>query len=167
MSENTAPRRRWALNANELRTPLPAVELAGCAVLFLVFVLYLLQALALPQPLNAIDIGAGGFPVLLAVFALAAIGLVAVLVSVKLFGRAPVECVSIDRPGSIAIAIGLMLLQSIYFEELGAIESVIVFAVGMMLAGGERRILHLIGVPLALAAFVWAAFIFALSVNLP
>ncbi|MCR4265163.1 tripartite tricarboxylate transporter TctB family protein [Nitratireductor sp. ZSWI3] len=143
------------------------IELAGCVGLFAIFVRYFQAARMLPQPLNQIDIGAGGFPLLLAASTLIAIAAVAVAALIRAFGTMPESWVSVRRPVWVAIAAVLLVAQSIYFEKIGALPSVVIFSLATMLACGERRISQLIGVPLALVAFIWAAFILALSVNLP
>ena len=65
------------------------------------------------------------------------------------------------------IAAALMVVEAIWFEALGTMVCVVVFAFAMMLVCGERRPLHLICVPLALAAFIYGVFVLALQVNLP
>ncbi len=157
----------WRLRRDVLRGALPVLDLVGCAALFVVFWQYFSQASALPAPLNKIDIGAGGFPTLLALATLIAISAVAVSAIVRLLDPVPVSWVSVRRPVFVLVTIGLLVLQSIYFEMLGALPSVLIFAVLTMLACGERRPMHLIGVPVALGAFVYVVFNLALAVNLP
>jgi hypothetical protein len=98
------------------------------------------------------------------IIAIVAVGLSAL---VSALDAAPVNWVSVHRPVSVAIGVILLIAQSIWFEALGLMPSVILFAAATMLACGERRITHLIGVPLALAAFIYGVFVLALSVNLP
>jgi hypothetical protein len=168
MMEYGTPRENgWRFNLSIVRGALPAIELAGCAILLAVFWVYYRQAEALPQPLNQIDIGAGGFPVLLAIGTILAIVAVGLSALVLAFDAVPANWMSIRRPVSVVIGVILLIAQSIWFEELGVMPSVIVFAAATMLACGERRIIHLIGVPLALAAFVYSVFVLTLSVNLP
>jgi len=157
----------WRLRWDALRGSLPVLDLLGCAALLVVFWQYFSQASALPQPLNKIDIGAGGFPTLLAIATLIAIVAVAVAAVIRMLDPVPVTWVSIRRPFYVLATVGLLFLQSIYFEKLGALPSVLIFALLTMLACGERRPLHLIGVPLALAGFIYVVFNLALDVNLP
>jgi hypothetical protein len=167
MNNDTTPEKGWRLSPQIIRASLPAVELAGCAILFWTFWLYYSQARGLPQPLNQIDIGAGGFPVLLAIAALLTIPLVAAAAVYRIFDAVPVEWVTVRRPVYVIVTAIILIAQSIWFEQLGAMFSVVLFAAATMLACGERRVPHLIAVPLALAAFIYSVFIMALSVNLP
>ncbi len=157
----------WRLNWDVVRGALPVLDLVGCAALLWVFWQYYAQATALPAPLNKIDIGAGGFPSLLAVATLIAIVAVAIAAIVRLLDPVPVAWVAVRRPLFVLVTVGLLVLQSIYFEELGTLPCVLIFAFLTMLACGERRPLHLIGVPVALAAFIYVVFNLALDVNLP
>ncbi len=157
----------WRFQFNIIRGSLPVLDLLGCAVLLFAFWQYFSQASALPAPLNKIDIGAGGFPILLAVATLIGIAAVVVSAIIRMLDPVPVPWVSIRRPLFVLATIGLLVLQSIYFETIGAFLSVLVFAAATMLACGERRPLHLIGVPIALAAFIYVVFNLALDVNLP
>jgi hypothetical protein len=157
----------WRLDLHIIRGSLPVLDLVGCAVLLAVFWQYFAQASALPTPLNKIDIGAGGFPILLAVATLISIAAVAVAAVIRMLDPVPVSWVSIRRPLFVIATVGLLILQSIYFETIGALPSVLGFALATMLACGERRPLHLIGVPIALGAFIYVIFNLALDVNLP
>ncbi len=167
MNHETTPKNGWRLSPQIIRASLPVVELAGCAVLFWIFWKYYTQARDLPQPLNQIDIGAGGFPVLLAVAALLSIPFVAAAAVIRMVDAVPVEWVVVKRPVYVIVTAVFLIAQSIWLEQLGAMPSVILFSAATMLACGERRILNLITVPLALAAFIYGVFIVALSVNLP
>lgn len=157
----------WRLRWDVVRGALPVLDLLGCAALLAVFWQYYTQASALPPPFNAVDIGAGGFPILLAVATLIGIAAVAIAAVIRLLDPVPVAWVSIRRPLFVLATIGLLILQSIYFETLGTLPSVLIFSILTMLACGERRPLHLIGVPLALGAFIFVVFNLALDVNLP
>lgn len=157
----------WRVRLDVLRGASPVIDLIGCAVLFAVFWVYLRSALALPPPLNEIDIGAGGFPRLLAIATLISIVAMAVSALYRLLDSVPVSWVSVRRPLSVAATVALLIIESVYFEQLGALVSVLVFAVATMAACGERRLLHLIGVPIALGAFIYIVFVLALHVNLP
>ncbi|NIZ13067.1 tripartite tricarboxylate transporter TctB family protein [Phaeobacter sp. HF9A] len=157
----------WRLRWDVIRGALPVLDLVGCAALLVVFWRYFAQAAALPAPLNKIDIGAGGFPTLLALAALLATAAVAVSAIVRIVDPVPVTWVSIRRPLYVLGTVGLLILQSLYFERLGTLPSVLIFAFLTMLACGERRPLHVIGVPLVLAGFIYVVFNLALDVNLP
>ena len=74
----------WQFKFKEWRGAAPVIDLVGCAVLLAVFGWYLISAMALPSPLNETDIGAGGFPRLLAIGTLIAILAVAVSAVIRL-----------------------------------------------------------------------------------
>jgi len=157
----------WRCRPGILRGSLPVLDLVGCALLVAIFVDFLVLARALPAPMNKIDIGAGGFPELVAIGTLLAVSAVAVSAVVRLIDAVPVAWVSIRRPIWVVGTAALLIAQSICFETLGTMPSVMFFAVATMFACGERRLLHLVSVPLILAAFIYTAFVLALSVNLP
>jgi hypothetical protein len=167
MDENTTPKKGWRFSVEELRAPLAALDIVGSVALLAIFGAYYLQARALPKPLNEIDIGAGGFPTLLAIGALIAIVGVGVAAVLRAFDPVPVSWVSVRRPAFVILAVIIMAAGAIWFEKLGTLPSVVLICLGTMLACGERRIVHLIGVPIALAAFIYVVFVLALSVNLP
>lgn len=167
MAEEKSDLTGWLVSRSELRGSLPVVDLVGCTILLGVFVWYFLQAADLPAPLNKIDIGAGGFPYLLAVATIAAIIAVAIAAIVRMLDPVPVRWVAVRRPLSIAAGAAFMILEGIWFEKIGAVASILIFALATMLACGERRLLHLVGVPVLLAGFIYGVFVLALSVNLP
>lgn len=157
----------WRFKFDEWRGAAPVIDLVGCAVLLAVFGWYLASAVSLPAPLNPMDIGAGGFPRLLAIGTLIAIVAVAISAVIRLLDSVPLSWVSVRRPVMVVVTAALMAAQAIWFETIGTMVCVIGFALATMLACGERRPLHLIGVPLALAAFIYGVFVLALNVNLP
>ncbi|MGO4852351.1 tripartite tricarboxylate transporter TctB family protein [Phaeovulum sp. W22_SRMD_FR3] len=167
MTYDLSQTRGWRCRPDVLRGALPVIDLFACAMLVAVFWSYLQSARALPPPMNKIDPGPGGFPYMLAIAALLALGAVALSAVIRLTDKAPVEWVSIRRPLWVALTMVLLTLQSIYLEALGALPTVLALSVGIMIACGERRIAHLAGVPLALAAFIYGVFVLALQVNLP
>lgn len=157
----------WSFRPNFLRMPLPALDFAGCSTLLASFLWYLGQASALPKPLNATDIGAGGFPYLLAIASIAAIIVVVIGAIVRALDAVPVEWVSVRRPFAVLITAGLFVAEAFWFEQLGTVACLLIFALATMLAAGERRLLHLVGTPLLLTGFVYGVFVLALSVHLP
>jgi hypothetical protein len=157
----------WRCQLDVLRGALPVIDLIACAILLAVFWSYYQAAVALPEPMNKIDIGAGGFPSLLAIATLLAVLATAISAVMRLLDKAPVEWVSIRRPLWVALSVVFLIVQSIYLEAFGALPSVLALSVAIMAACGERRILHLIGVPIALGAFIYVVFVLALQVNLP
>jgi len=142
-------------------------ELVGSGALLWVFWDYLQQANALRRPMNPADIGAGGFPGLLASVAIAVLTL---LVGLIVFRRATARRQSsliIPRPIFVVATMALLVGQAMLFETVGAIACVAVFSLAILLACGERRPLHLVGVPLGLTAFIYVVFTVALGVSLP
>lgn len=167
MSYDLSETKGWRCRLDVLRGASPVIDLVGCAVLFVIFWNYLRQSFALPAPLNEMDIGAGGFPRLLAWATLIAIAAMALSALYRLLDRVPLSWVSIRRPVAVAVTTAILIAESVYFEQLGALPSVLLFGVATMAACGERRLTHLIGVPIALGAFIYLVFVLALQVNLP
>ena len=167
MAFDLSQTKAWRCRLDVVRGALPVIDLVACLLLFIAFWSYFQSARALPDPMNKIDIGAGGFPIILAIATLLAICAVALSALVRMLDKAPIEWVSIRRPPWVALAAVFLILQSIYLEAVGAIPSVLVLSVAIMFACGERRIAHLIGVPIALSLFVYGVFVMALQVNLP
>lgn len=167
MDYDLSQTRTWRCRLDVLRGALPVIDLVACALLFAAFWSYLQSARALPDPMNKIDIGAGGFPVLLAIATLMAICAVAVSAVVRMLDKAPIEWVSIRRPLWVALTAVFLIVESVYLEAFGALPSVLVLSIAVMFSCGERRVAHLIGVPIALSGFIYGVFVLALQVNLP
>ncbi len=167
MSKIGSGQKGWLFSVKELRASLPVVDLLGCLVLLAGFGWYLKQAVSLPPPLNEIDIGPGGFPLLLSIAGIGSVVAVVVSAFIRLFDKVPVLWTSIQRPLSALAGIAIIIAEGIWFREIGTIGSILLFGVLTMLACGERRPIHLIGVPIALAAFIYVVFVLALAVNLP
>ncbi|MFN4155834.1 MAG: tripartite tricarboxylate transporter TctB family protein [Paracoccaceae bacterium] len=167
MADTTEPGRASRFGGNELRLPMWLCELLGSAALLWVFWDYLQQARALRRPMNPADIGAGGFPGLLATIAIAALVLLlGIIIFRKIVARNQSTLV-IQRPVYVLAAMGLLVAQAVLFDRVGAIACVGIFSLAVLLACGERRPVHLIGVPLALTAFIYVVFVVALGVRLP
>lgn len=167
MTYDLSQTKSWKCGREVLRGASPVIDLFACGILFVSFWMYLQSARALPQPMNQMDLGPGGFPYLLAIATLLAVVGVALSAVIRIVNKASVEWVSIRRPLWVLLGAVLMTLQSIYLESLGALPTVMALALGIMLTCGERRIAHLIGVPLTLGALVYVIFVLALRVNLP
>jgi len=151
-----------------IRIPLPALELIIGAGLLAVVLRYLYEAYALPAPYNAMDIGAGGFPKLIAVATLAGL-LIMLFFTVYHLVKGGQDYGIVVAPRILSVIAGVLLLlgQAALFEHLGVFFCVGFSAVGIMLASGEGRITHLIGVPIALVGFIYVVFSFALNVQFP
>lgn len=167
MEYDTSQTKGWRCRLDILRGALAVIDLVACAILLVIFWSYYQAAVALPPPMNAIDIGAGGFPAILAIATLLAILATAISAIVRMLDKAAVEWVSIRRPLWVGLAVIVLILPSVYLEALGAMPSILALSIAIMFACGERRAAHLIGVPLALGAFIYVVFVLALQVNLP
>ncbi len=167
MSEKTEPGRVSWLELSNLRLPMWLCELVGSGALLLVFWDYRQQANALRRPLNPADIGAGGFPSLLATAAIAALLLLVGLIVFRRVTARQESSLIVPRPVYVAVTMALLVGQAILFEWIGAIVCVAVFSLAILLACGERRPLHLVGVPLGLTAFIYVVFTVVLGVSLP
>jgi hypothetical protein len=151
-----------------IHIPLPALELVIGAGLIAVVLRYLYEAYALPAPYNPIDIGAGGFPKLIALATLVALLIMVFLGGYHLLkGGRYFGIIAARRPFFVIAGTLLLIGQAALFEQLGVFTCVGFSAVGIMLAAGEGRIAHLIGVPVALVTFIYVVFAFALNVQLP
>ncbi|HMP55561.1 MAG TPA: tripartite tricarboxylate transporter TctB family protein, partial [Novosphingobium sp.] len=73
----------------------------------------------------------------------------------------------VPRPVFVVATAALLVAQAALFPLVGAILCVAGFSLAILLACGERRLAHLIGVPLALTGFIYVVFVMALGVNLP
>jgi hypothetical protein len=150
------------------RVLLSVLELVVGLLLFAGTIFYLIQAYDLPKPFNPIDIGAGGFPTLLAVITLAFLGLmIALAVYHLLLGGKAFGTVTVHRPLSVVSAAVLLVGQALFFEKAGVYACVGLFSLLIMFVCGERRFAHLLGVPVALISFIYFVFSFTLKVNLP
>lgn len=167
MAETTELDRASRLGMNQLRLPMWLCELLGSGALLWVFWDYLRQADALRRPLNPADIGAGGFPGLLGSVALAALLLLVVLIVFRRITVRRQTSLIIPRPVFVVATMALLVGQAILFDSIGAIVCVAVFSLAILLACGERRPMHVVGVPLALTAFIYVVFTVALGVTLP
>lgn len=167
MAEKTEPDRISRLETNELRLPMWLCDLVGSGTLLWVFWEYLQQARALRRPMNPADIGAGGFPGLLATLAIAALVLLlGIIIFRHIIARKQTSLI-VPRPVFVAVVMGLLVGQAILFDRIGAIVCVAGFSLAVLLACGERRPVHLIGVPVALTTFIYVVFTLALGVKLP
>lgn len=167
MKETNENLKGWLLSVGLIRGALPVLELVGCFLLLAIFWGYYQQSNALPPPYNPIDIGAGGFPRLLAIMTLISIACVIVAAVIRLFSAASIEWISVTRPLWVGATMALLIAQSIWFESLGALPSVFFFSVVTMFACGEHRPMQLLAIPTLLVGFIYSVFILALAVNLP
>ncbi len=153
---------------SSFRIPLPALELIIGLALLATISFYLFEAYSLPKPYNAMDIGAGGFPMLLGIATLIGIILMLVIsiyhlvIGGKIFG-----IVVAKRPFFVVAAIGIVIAQALLFELMGVVACVGIGAFLTMLACGERRPFHLVCVPVALVLFIYVVFVVALKVHFP
>lgn len=153
--------------ADCIRLPLPLLEVAAGLMLLAILIWYILDAQKLPKPFNETDIGAGGFPLLIAVGTIAATLLMIGLGVAGIFGRMEKEVTRWRRPFYVLVTGFIFIAQAAWFETLGVYVCVAVFSAAVMLAAGERRLRYVLGVPLALVAFIYVVFATALNVVFP
>lgn len=165
--EQSAPSKRSFLTRSSVFISMSIAELVSSLVLLAVLVTYGWQAHLLPKPFNQADIGAGGFPMLVAIATGAGLLVLAVGACRRLLTRHDESKVVISRVAWVVIAAGLLFAQAYFLERIGVYVCVALFSAAIMLVAGERRPAHLVGVPLALTAFVYVVFSLALSVNFP
>ncbi|MFV0336436.1 MAG: tripartite tricarboxylate transporter TctB family protein [Tropicimonas sp.] len=152
---------------NMLRVPSTAVDLVLGAGIFAACIWYYLQADGLAAPLNEIDPGPAAFPLLLALTTLLSLVGIGISAIIRALGAGPEIFVTIKRPLAVLVMICLFGAVAVWLEDLGTIPSILILSVVSMLACGERRPVHLIGVPLALTGFIYGVFVLGLAVNLP
>ena len=153
--------------AGSVRISLPALEAVFGSVLLAILIWYGLQARSLPKPFNATDIGAGGFPLLIAAGTLIATILMIAFGVAGLLSKSERETSQWRRPLYVFLTSVIFIAQAAWFEAMGVYLCVGIFSMAVMLAAGERRPLHVIGVPLALVAFIYVVFDTALNVVFP
>jgi len=167
MSSDPQESSRRRFDTEIIRQPLRLLEILGCLAILGVFAVYLGAARSLPAPFNQMDIGAGGFPKLVAIATIAAATLVLVAAITKSLLRLPFEMVAIHRPLMVAVGIFALVLQALLFTRIGALATIGSFGFLTMLIAGERRPLHLVASPLLLVGFVYLVFVAAFGVRLP
>ncbi|WP_417725385.1 tripartite tricarboxylate transporter TctB family protein [Salipiger sp.] len=149
----------------EVRTRLP--DLVVAAAILAAFVAYTIAALRIPAPYTNDDVGPGAFPLMVAVFGvLGSLGL-AVGPLLGMIRGTPQDTVIINRYPQVFAAALLLMLGAVLFDRIGAVASLVPLGLAMLWLGGERRVMQLIIVPVALAAGVYAAFAYGLDVPLP
>ncbi len=156
------------LKGPAVRVSLPALELViglGCMV---TVIFYLMNAYKLPVSLNAMDIGAGGFPKLLGFGTLLCLlPMIGIAVYHLFMGGQHFGIVSTKRPLGVLATIAVLFLETVFFEKIGIITCVWGASLLTMLACGERRVIHLLGVSVAIAAFIYVVFVVCLKVHFP
>ncbi|ASY65340.1 hypothetical protein SJ05684_b43580 (plasmid) [Sinorhizobium sojae CCBAU 05684] len=150
-----------------VRIPLPILEIVIGLIVLAILSWYVVQAYLLPKPFNSHDIGAGGFPLLVAFgTGIATISMIGLAVA-RLMGKMGRSDSRWRRPLFVLIVALLLVGQAVSFETLGVYLCVALFSAAIMVAAGERRILHVLGVPIGLVAFIYVVFALALNVVFP
>ncbi|OAP48255.1 tripartite tricarboxylate transporter TctB family protein [Sinorhizobium saheli] len=162
-----------ALNKGEepvqgyVRIPLSILEIATGVIVLAILSWYVVQAYHLPKPFNSTDVGAGGFPLLVAIgTGIATISMIGLAVA-RHMGKMGQADSRWRRPLFVLIVALLLVGQAVTFETLGVYLCVALFSAAIMVAAGERRILHVLGVSIGLVAFVYVVFALALNVVFP
>ncbi len=166
MEKEAVPTGKQRISEN-IRVPLPLLEVTVGLVLLAILVWYGMTAKSLPQPFNATDIGAGGFPLLIAGGTIIATILMIGFGVAGLLGKAEREVTQWRRPFYVVLTSLILVAQAVWFETLGVYVCVGLFSSAVMFAAGERRPLHVLGVPFALVAFIYVVFALALNVVFP
>ncbi|NVK42848.1 MAG: tripartite tricarboxylate transporter TctB family protein [Oceanospirillaceae bacterium] len=152
---------------HSIQVPLVWLELVFGLVLLLVAGTYLYEAAKLPDPMNPKAVGAGDFPMIIAIGTLIAVFLMCCHGLVKIFREKEHERVELSRPLSVIIAVLILGGIGAFLDSLGAIIATAGLSALLMIAVGERRPLHLIAVPMGLALGLYAIFVLALGVYFP
>lgn len=152
---------------DHVRIPALAVTISVGLGLLGVVAGYTYEAFALPKPLNPVDIGAGGFPKLIAAATLVALGVLLASSILSVVTKPGSDWVVVRRPLFVLLAGIAMVGQAVLFEAFGAFVCVGLFALLTMAAAGERRPLHLLGTPAALALGIYVTFALVLGVHFP
>lgn len=153
--------------ADCIRLPLPLLEVAAGLMLLATLIWYVIDARSLPEPFNATDIGAGGFPLLIATGTILATVLIIGFGLAGMMGGMERPVTRWRRPFYVLATSLIFIAQAAWFETLGVYFCVALFSTAVMLATGERRPLHVLGVPLVLVAFIYVVFAIALNVVFP
>jgi hypothetical protein len=150
-----------------IRLPMPLLEVIAGVLLLATLIWYVLDALKLPRAFNATDIGAGGFPLLIATGTMFATLLMIGFGVAGMLGRTEQNVTRWHRPFYVFVTSLIFIAQAAWFETLGVYVCVALFSAAVMFAAGERRPLHILGVPLAVVAFIYVVFALSLNVVFP
>lgn len=161
--ESTSRAKEPAQGTVQLRNA--AAELSAGVVLLALLCWYLWQSALLPEPYNPVDIGAGGFPMLLGVATLIAVVLFLARTILRLTSGAPEEPLEIGRPVAVLVTAALFVAIAALFDRVNGFLVIWAFTLLVHLAAGERRPVHLVGVPVATTAGIWVVFSLLLNVH--
>lgn len=139
-------------------------EISIYILLIALNIFYYTQALELPFYTSAGGIGAGGFPVIIAVANLLLLmGLVVISLKEKRKETTSLT-INIPRPIYVLAAIALLLCEVSLLSFLGPIVTIALFSFLLIWVAGERRWRLLLIIPPVLAASIYAVFVLALGV---
>ena len=150
-----------------MRVPMPVVEVTAGLIILAALTWYILEALKLPKPFNATDLGAGGFPLLLAACTIFPTLLMICIGITGLVGKTERNVTLWHRPFCVIATSLIFIAQAALLEVVGVYICVGIFSAAVMFVAGERRPLHILGVPLAVVAFIYVVFTLALNVVFP
>jgi hypothetical protein len=165
--EKEPARERTQCVADCIRLPMPVLEVTAGLVILAMLIWYILDALKLPKPFNATDIGAGGFPLLIAACTIFPTLLMIGIGVAGLKGKTERSVTLWHRPLCVFATALIFIAQAVLLETVGIYVSVGIFSAAVMFVAGERRPLHILGVPLAVIVFIYAVFALALNVVFP
>lgn len=131
------------------------------SICFAAFVWVIWSAQSLPAAFNPADVGPSRLPILAASLGL----LCSALIFVNA-GRLS-EPVQIDRPLNVLAGALTILAYVLAMPRVGFYPASLVAVVLLMLAGGHRRIVTLVGFALGFCAFIYLGFELVLGVHFP
>lgn len=175
MNTSTASTRRQPKHSDHsqkkselaIQVPMVWLEVLFGFILLVIVGSYLYEAIKLPSPMNAKSMGAGDFPMIIAIVTLVAVFVMFCIGLVKIFKEKEHELVAFSRPVWVVAAILVLVVIGAFMETLGALAASAILVALLMFFAGERRPLQLITVPLGLALGIYAVFILALGVYFP
>ena len=150
-----------------IKLPMVWLEVVFGFILLFVIGSYLYEAIKLPRAMNAKAMGAGDFPMIIAIGSLVAVFVMFCFGLVKLLKEKDHELVAFSRPVWVIAAMVVLVVIGSFLEYLGAISGVGSLVALLMFLAGERRPIQLIAVPLGMALGLYAVFILALGVYFP
>lgn len=153
--------------SNCMRLPMHVLEVVAGLVILATLIWYILGALKLPKPFNATDLGAGGFPLLIATCTIVPTLLMIGIGIAGMMGKTERNFAVLHRPLFVLATALIFIAQAALLETIGVYLCVGIFSALVMVVAGERRPLHILGVPLAVVAFIYVVFALALNVVFP
>lgn len=147
--------------------PIRVLEMVIGAVLAVIGFIYFNDAVALPAPFNDNAVGAGRFPMIVAVATLVSVTVMIGGAVKAVVARNLGEPVPFPRLLFVCGTVVLLVLECLLFEKVGALVCTFTSSLVLMVLGGERRPLHFIGVPVLVTLGIHVLFTVVLGVRFP